>query len=141
MTIYEQLQRDEGVVLHPYHDSLGFLTWGIGHKVEPGEVVPDTPTEQDAFEQLVKDVQRASQHLENSLPWISELDEARRGVLLNMTFNMGIGGLLGFHRTLTMIEAGNYEGAAEAMLQSKWATQVGIRATRLSQQMRTGEWV
>lgn len=65
----------------------------------------------------------------------------RLAVLENMTFNLGIAGLLKFKRTLTMIQAENYDGAAQAMLESKWADQVGARAQRLSQQLATGEWV
>jgi lysozyme len=58
---------------------------------------------------------------------------------------MGVGGLLEFHKTLGLIQAGNYDKAADEMLLSKWAQEppvgVGSRAHRLSQQMRTGEWV
>jgi lysozyme len=50
-------------------------------------------------------------------------------------------GLLAFDKTLALVEAGNYDEAATEMLNSRWATQVGARATRLSQQMRTGQWV
>jgi lysozyme len=61
-------------------------------------------------------------------------------VLVNMAFNMGINGLLGFKHTLELVRTGNYADAADAMLNSKWAEQVGPRAKRLSEQMRTGEW-
>jgi lysozyme len=37
-----------------------------------------------------------------------------------------------------MVERGDYAGAAHNMLQSKWARQVGRRATRLAAMMRTG---
>ena len=56
-----------------------------------------------------------------------------------MCFNMGIGSLAGFKNTLAMIQAGDYAGASENMLKSKWAVQVGNRATELAQIMKTGE--
>jgi lysozyme len=76
-----------------------------------------------------------------ALPWVADLDEARRGVLFNMAYNLGVPGLLGFKRTLTLIKETMYAEAAAAMLQSKWAAQVGERAKRLSKQMETGQWI
>ena len=58
-----------------------------------------------------------------------------------MAFNLGVNGLLGFRKTLALIEAGDYTKASVEMLDSKWARQVKGRATRLSEQMRTGKWV
>ncbi len=78
--------------------------------------------------------------LDERLPWWRTLDEARQGVLLNMSYQLGIEGLLGFVKTLKMMEAGDYDGAARGMLLSKWSAQTPRRAARLSNQMREGEW-
>jgi lysozyme len=59
-------------------------------------------------------------------------------VLVNMGFNLGPEGLLGFRRTLRAVEEGRYADAAEGMLRSKWARQVGARAVRLAAMMREG---
>lgn len=61
----------------------------------------------------------------------------RQRVLVNMAFNLGMTGLLGFKTTLLAMEQGRYEDAAR-MLRSRWAGQVGVRAERLSEMMRTG---
>ncbi len=72
------------------------------------------------------------------------MDEVRQRVIANMCFNMGIGnastgkGLLGFKNTLAAMQRGSYSMAAAGMLNSKWATQVGARATRLARAMETG---
>lgn len=60
--------------------------------------------------------------------------------LLNMAFQMGVDGLLGFKNTLELIRTGSYEKAAEGMLSSLWAKQTPARAKRLAVQMRTGVW-
>jgi len=60
-------------------------------------------------------------------------------VLLNMCFNLGIYGLLGFKKTLAYIKAGDWERAANNMLVSRWAKQVGRRAIELSELMRKGK--
>jgi lysozyme len=57
-----------------------------------------------------------------------------------MVYNLGIDGLMKFKRTLALIENGQYDNAADAMMQSKWATQVKGRAVELSKQMRLGKF-
>ena len=54
-------------------------------------------------------------------------------MLLNMCFNLGLKGLLGFNNTLAFIAARDWERAANGMLASKWAKQVGFRAIELSE--------
>jgi len=56
---------------------------------------------------------------------------------MNMCF-MGIQKLLKFKKMLAAAEAGDYDKAADEILDSKYAKQVGARATRLAQMMRTG---
>ena len=153
--LVSQLKRDEGEVLHAYRDSRGILTAGVGHNCEAhSEPLAEGAqiTQQQCDQWLQQDIDAAEHNLAVKLPWSADLDSVRLGVLVNMTFNLGIGGLLGFHNTLAMIQAGNYDGASEAMLESKWADQVGKeppseehpdggRAWRLSQQIKTGAWV
>ena len=59
-------------------------------------------------------------------------------MLADMCFNLGINRLLGFKNTLAAIKAGDYEAAADGMLASMWAKQVGKRAHRLIKMMREG---
>lgn len=143
MMLTEQLKRDEGEVLHVYLDSEKIRTAGVGHNLEAhgddSEVGTPVSQAQSAL-WLLQDCADASAKVDEHLPWAKTLDDARHGVLVNMCFNMGIGGLLGFKHMLDCCKAGDYDGAAEHMLQSKWAEQVGKRADRLSIQMKTGEW-
>ena len=74
------------------------------------------------------------------MPWARALSPERQAVLVNMAFNLGIAGLLAFKRMLAACERGEYAAAAREMLDSVWAKQVGARAVRLAEQMRTGEW-
>ena len=77
---------------------------------------------------------------------LAEIGEVPRAeVLLNMAFNLGVDGLLGFKNTLAMLRAaiegyGSYARVADGMLNSLWANQVGRRADELARQMRTGEY-
>ena len=55
-----------------------------------------------------------------------------------MVFNLGINRFMGFKNMLRAAKEANYEEAARQMLDSRWATQVGARATKLATAMRSG---
>lgn len=135
-----QLKRDEGVKATAYQDHLGFLTIGVGRLIDSRK--PGAGLRPDEIDYLLKnDINDRVQALTKALPWFFDrLDEARRGVLINMAFQLGTAGLLGFKSTLALVAAGKYAEAAEQMLKSKWATQTPARAKRLAEQMKTGEW-
>lgn len=130
------LIRDEGERLKPYRCTAGKLTIGVGRNLDDVGI-----TREESRYLLAGDIKRFQDDLFRALPWARALDEARRGVLLNMAFNLGMAGLLGFKNTLELIRTGQYAEAAKAMLASKWAKQVGARADRLARQMETGAWV
>ena len=134
----EQIKSDEGLVLHAYEDHLGYVTIGYGRLLDKrrgGGI-----SEDEAEYLLSNDIGEVQDELEWRLPWFCKLDNARKAVLVNMAFQMGIAGLLKFKNTLAKIEAGDYEGAAVNMLKSKWARQTPNRAKRMAEQMRTGKW-
>lgn len=137
--LIRQLKADEGVKPCVYKDHLGFDTIGVGRLVDsrkPGAGL--RPFEIDFL--LQNDIDDRIEQLTRRLPWFQNLDDARKGVLLNMAFQLGVDGLLGFKNTLAMVEAGQYANAAQGMLQSKWASQTPARAQRMAKQMETGVW-
>ncbi|QIG62473.1 peptidoglycan hydrolase [Pseudoalteromonas phage AL] len=131
----EQLTKHEGLRLKPYKDTVGKLTLGIGRNLEDKGI-----TEQEALFMLNNDVDYFYAKLDKRLTWFLSVDDVRQNVLVNMAFNLGVGGLLTFKNMLRLVSAGHYQEAAEEMLNSKWAKQVGNRAVELSEQMRTGEF-
>jgi len=138
--IIKQLRADEGCEPCVYNDHLGFATIGVGRLVDKRK--PGAGLRQSEIDMLLaNDVEDRVRALTAALPWFIGLDDARQGVLINMAFQMGTAGLLAFANTLKLIRQGQYDAAAAAMLQSKWATQTPARAARLSQQMCTGKWV
>lgn len=135
MTIFEQLERDEGRRNRAYQDSRGIWTLGVGHNLE------STPVSNAVIDMILRDdVAAKATELEQRLPWVRSLSEPRYGALLNMAFNLGVNGLLGFRRMLAAMQAGLWEDAAREMLDSTYARQVGARAERLAEQLRTDRW-
>lgn len=124
---------DEAMKLKPYHCTAGKLTIGVGRNLDDVGISPD-----EARYLLKNDIQRVCGELDAALPWWGKLSERRQRVLANMAFNLGIKGLLGFKNTLAAMQQGRYEDAANGMLASLWAKQVGNRAVRLAKMMREG---
>jgi lysozyme len=143
MDILGQLLRDEGFRPAPYRDTRGFSTVGIGHNLDanplPNENYPMTV--ERAKEILTEDVARIWVKLQNDLPWVKGLSDVYVAVLTNMSFNMGAKGLEAFHHMLGDVQSGNYTQAAVDGSQSAWYTEVGERAERLMEQLKTGQWV
>lgn len=134
-----QLKGDEGVKAHAYQDHLGFWTIGIGRLVDQRKPGSGLRPEEITF-LLNNDIDDRIDALARRVPWFLQLDAARQGVLLNMSFQLGVDGLLGFKNTLKLVERGDYAQAADNMLLSKWAGQTPERARRMAEQMRSGRW-
>lgn len=133
--IKAQLVRHEGLRLKPYRCTAGKLTIGIGRNLDDCGI-----TQSEAYVMLINDIMNCEKQLQSKIPDIyNGLDEVRKSVLLNMCFNLGINGLLCFKNTLAFVKAGDWERAANNMLVSKWAKQVGRRAIELSELMRKGK--
>ena len=129
-----QLTIHEGIRIKPYLDSVGKLTIGVGRNLD------DTELSDDEVELMLNnDIERAAKNAER-FSWWRELDSVRQMVVVDMLFNLGLAGFAKFRKTISFIGAGDYLQAAEEMLDSKWASQVGSRAARLAKMMRTGDW-
>lgn len=130
--IEAQLILDEGLRLKPYKCTAGRTTIGVGRNLDDLGI-----TKAEALYLLANDIARVEAECLKTYPWYSKLDPVRQSVILNMRFNLGPR-LDKFVNTLTAIAVGDYADAAQKMGQSLWARQVGQRAVRLAQMMRTG---
>ena len=129
------LRLHEGVRAKPYRDSVGVLSIGVGRNLEGVGLRPDEITYL-----LRNDMACAEVEIARRWPWVSGLDAVRYAVVAELCFNLGPSKLAQFTRTLAAVERGDYGAAAEGMLASLWARQVGGRAVRLAEMMRTGAW-
>jgi lysozyme len=118
----------------PYTDTTGHLTIGIGRNlIDRGISI------NEATYMLDEDITYFMGKLNHFLPFFVNLSENRQIALVDMCFNIGVQGFLNFTQMILALESADYERAAHEMLDSKWATQVGERASRLAQIMKTNE--
>jgi lysozyme len=133
--LQEQLKRHEGLMLKAYKCTSNRTTIGYGRNLDDKGI-----TQAEADLMLENDVLFLMSVLPAKISFFNELDKARADVLVNMAFNLGVNGLLGFKKMLAAIDDGYFTRAAAEMLDSKWARQVGDRALELAEQMRVGEY-
>lgn len=159
MSLFERISEHEGFSAVPYLCPSGHVTIGYGCNLEVNygyipshsiaTAVRDGRLKGQALlealelvgmewtEKYADDVLR--EHLDvlagvmfhGSLSWAAEFNEARRGVLVEMAYQLGLAGLLGFKKFLAAAREGNWEEAGKEMLDSLWARQTPARAKRL----------
>lgn len=141
------LQYEEGFREKPYLCSEGYPTVGTGIRIGPkGADLKNyeftVPREVDAvwLQSILNRTMKGMLMNERISKAMNVLDEARTAVLVSMAYQMGVAGLAQFKNTLYLVETKQFEEAAKAMLDSKWAIQTPNRAKRHAEQMRTGLW-
>jgi lysozyme len=130
----DMLVKHEGVELKPYRDSVGVLTIGVGRNLTDVGLSAD-----EADYLLENDIRRATRELEMKW-WFKSLDDVRQDVLINMCFNLGHSRFSKFKKMIAAVAMADYKLAAKEMIDSKWASQVGRRATELASMMESGKY-
>ena len=127
----KEMIRDEGYRKKLYTDSVGKLTIGIGHNID------DLGLSDRGIDMIYQeDLETAHSNLHRLYPQWQSLPEGRQHVLLNMSFNLGYRRFKGFKRFWKAVKADDTDGAIREMKDSRWYSQVGIRADRLSKMWR-----
>lgn len=149
MTLEELITRHEGLRLKPYFDCCGRffrdcdcpsrgkkqgdLTIGVGRNIEKVGI-----SAEEAFLLRDNDIAKAERQADAAFPWYKDLSQARQWIVIDMIFNLGIMGFLGFRNMIAALQKQDYRQAADEMINSHWHEQVGGRAAELSELMRKG---
>ena len=127
------LIRHEGLKLFPYVCTAGKLTIGIGRNLESRGI-----SYKEADFMLNNDIQEALTELEGIFPDFDTYSENQQIALVDMVFNLGVTGFLGFKGMIKEIQVRNWEGASKEALDSLGAKQVGVRANEISWMLKEG---
>ena len=132
--LFKQLRLHEGVEKFPYRCTAGYLTIGVGRNIEERGLLDD---EIDFI--LDNDIEVVMNEVSVTFDWFFDLSEVRQRVVADMIFNIGMPRFKQFKKMIAALEKGDWSEAANQMMDSKWAKQVGKRAERLRDMMETGE--
>lgn len=141
------LSRHEGYRSHVYDD-------GTGQPIAPGSHVVGHPTvgyghcldtrglTKPQAERLRDDVLDELEHeLSLKLPIYARQVDPRRMALLELAYQCGVDGVLGFRKMLAHLEWREYGEARAELLDSAWARQTGAaRVEAVAQMLGDGTW-
>ena len=135
MDVFRLIAIHEGLKLNLYKCPAGKWTIGYGRNLEDRGI---SIAEADFM--LQNDISDAYKNCARIFPNWAAIGEVRQAALIDMCHNLGAQGLSLFVRTVDAVNREAWEEASKEMLDSRWAKQVGKRATRLSDMIRTGHW-
>lgn len=135
------LQRDEAHLGQPklvaYPDPVSHgPPWTIGFGHTGREVHPGLIWTFDQCEAaLLADISITERGLDTAIPWWRDQSPLREDCFVNLAFNLGVHGLLGFSTFLALMKEGNYPHAALDLQGTLWFHQTGDRAERIRKQI------
>lgn len=132
-SLKDRIVRHESLRLAPYRDTMGKLTIGVGRCLDTKGISRD-----EALYLLDNDIAYVKEHAASAFPWILGLDDARKDVLFEMVFQLGINGVLSFKNMLAAMRDHNWPSAATNMLSSAWHKQTPARCEELAAIMLNG---
>ena len=143
----EQIKRHEGEVLEIYEDSLGYLTFGVGHLVKESDPEHGQPVGTPVSQERVDEVYEHDfeKHVEETIHLFEskggqdffQLPEDIQHVLINMTFNLGGTRFGKFNNMWKGVIENDWEKVAVEMEDSRWFKQVGRRSVELQEIVRS----
>ena len=122
----QMIKIHEGLRLDKYIDSEGYPTIGYGHLIESGEPMPDRITQQRA-DSLFDDDYKHHKDAASKIPGYENASGQQKAALIDLTFNMGPAWANGFPAFKRAFAAGDYNKAADELIDSQWYGQVGRR--------------
>ena len=123
------IKKNEGLRLQVYNCSAGHPTIGYGHKLLPNEKTIKNIT-RDIASRLFKRDFTSALHEAVKLDAFHRVNDHGKIVLLDMCYNMGGQRLGMFKKMLAALERKDYTIAAQELMDSRYAKQVGARAAK-----------
>jgi len=133
-----RIKEHEGFVPKIYKDQLGFKTIGFGHLVLETDRFKEGVTykKKDLEEVFDSDFNTAKSNANQLISGLPIHHQAKC-VIIEMVFQLGIGGVSKFKKMWKALKQNDYQTASEEMLDSRWAKQTPKRVEELSSVMKS----
>ena len=130
--LLKRIKHHEGFRKSVYQCTEGYDTIGYGFAIKDLELDEDL-----AEEILTRKVEKLIKRVRSKFDWLDSVPPEVQGVLVEMSYQMGLSSVCKFRLALKYMEHQNWERAAEEMLLSKWNRQTPNRARELSNIIRS----
>ena len=130
-SLLEKIKHHEGFVEHVYDDSLGIPTIGYGFAIK--DLILDEDIAEDI---LMRKLEKLKRNANARFQWLEDMPQEVQAVILNMCYQLGVTGVSKFRKAISALQEGDWDEAANEMLDSLWARQTPNRATELSDIVR-----
>ena len=146
MSLIENIKAHEGFSARIYKDSVGKATVGYGFLVSalsPDELKLNggkiEPMSREVAEKILNlKVSKLKKRVFQCLPWLESKPQSVQDTLIEMAYQLGLAGLMGFHHTLGCIEAGDYAQATRNLRASLLYRQTPKRVEDYIRGLRDG---
>ena len=129
--LLEKIKHHEGFVDHVYKCTEGFDTIGYGFAIKDLEM-----PEHIAEELLILKLEKLQKNANSRFKWLEDMPQEVQEVVINMCYQLGVNGVSKFRKAISAMQEGDWEEAADEMLDSLWARQTPNRAKELSDIVR-----
>jgi len=132
--LLEDLTLEEGYRAHCYTCSAGAHTVAIGRNIDQGAGGLGISKEEAEY-LLRNDIDRCIEECER-LDWFHSIGSKRQAAIIHLCFWIGFPRLKKFKKMAAALAAGDYDTAADELLDSKLARDIPGRSERLAEVIR-----
>ena len=129
--LLKKIKEHEGFKSRVYKCTEGYDTIGYGFAVKDLELDEDI-----AEEILIRKLEKLIQRVRAKFKWLDTVPHEVQGVLVNMSYQMGVNGVSKFKKALHAMQMFQWKIAADELMDSRWARQTPNRAKELSNIIR-----
>ena len=130
--LLNRIKHHEGFRKSVYKCTEGYDTIGYGFAIKDLEMDEDI-----AEEILIRKVEKLIKRVRSKFDWLDSVPHEVQGVLVEMSYQMGLSSVCKFKRALKFMEHQNWGRAADEMLLSRWHSQTPRRCKELSNIIRS----
>ena len=125
--LLKKIKEHEGFRSRVYKCTEGYDTIGYGFAIKDLELDEDI-----AEEILLRKLEKLIKRIRDKFDWLDTVPHEVQGVLVNMSYQMGVTGVSKFKKALHAMQMFQWMIAADELLDSRWAKQTPNRARELS---------
>tara|TARA_R100001463_G_scaffold32022_6_gene71942 strand:+ start:1519 stop:1995 length:477 start_codon:yes stop_codon:yes gene_type:complete len=85
---------------------------------------------------LIEKLEKLKRNAISRFKWLEDMPQEVQEVVINMCYQLGVTGVSKFRKAISALQEGEWNEAADEMLDSLWAKQTPNRATELSNIVR-----